>query len=257
MKIIYHPEFETPEYAQNPAAARGRIRCIMEELENLSELNFLEPKPAEIDDLKLIHTKQHIDRIRRDEETLFEMASLAAGGAIEAAEIAYEGEPTFAVIRPPGHHASPDSCWGFCYFNNMSIAIEKLKKEGKIDSAYILDFDLHTGDGNINSLEHKTGIKILNPSSRDREDYLKEVEMDLEMAEDCDIIGVSAGFDQHIEDWGGRLTTADFQRLGTLLKDFSKDKCEGRRFGILEGGYNHDVLGKNVASFIKGFQNSP
>ena len=185
---------------------------------------------------------------------LFNMASLAGGGSIKAAEIAFNGEPSFALIRPPGHHASPDSCWGFCYFNNMGIALEKLREEGKIDSAYVLDFDLHTGDGNINSISGKPGIKILNPTAGDREEYLDEVASDLENSKKCDIIGVSAGFDEHIEDWGGKLTTSDYKELGSMVKEFSDKKCEGRRFALLEGGYNHSVLGENVASFVEGFR---
>jgi acetoin utilization deacetylase AcuC-like enzyme len=56
---------------------------------------------------------------------LFEAASLAAGGAICAAEQALQGDAAFALIRPPGHHASANRAWGMCYFNNMAIAIKK------------------------------------------------------------------------------------------------------------------------------------
>ena len=104
----------------------------------------------------------HVSRIRQDDK-LFQIALLSAGGAISAAEIAFDGEPTFACIRPSGHHASPASCWGFCYFNNMGIALLKLSSEGKIKGAFILDFDAHTGDGTINVLSEYPEIKILNP----------------------------------------------------------------------------------------------
>ena len=99
-------------------------------------------------DILRAHTKRHYDYIKHD-PLLFELAALAAGGAILAAETAFNGEPSFAVIRPPGHHASADSCWGFCYFNNISISLLKLFSEGKINSAFVLDFDLHTGEGYI------------------------------------------------------------------------------------------------------------
>lgn len=255
MKIVYHEEFEDPNYSNDPAASEGRIKSIREELEKIPDLEFIRPEPADIEDLKLIHANSHIEGVRRN-DLLFRTASLAAGGAIKAAELAYEREPTFALIRPPGHHASPNSAWGFCFFNNMGIALEKLRKDGKIKSAYILDFDLHTGDGNINSLEGKSGVHILNPRSSDREDYLDEVSNDLEREYDFEIIGVSAGFDEHIEDWGGKLTTSDYRELGHMVRETSKGKCGGRRFALLEGGYNHDVLGKNVASFIEGFRDS-
>ncbi len=252
MKIIYHEDFKNSKYASNPAASSGRIETIVEELEKHPKYDFVEPKPASKEDLELIHTQSHIEKIENRNNLLFNTAKLAAGGSIKAAEIAHEGEPTFALVRPPGHHASPNSAWGFCYFNNMGIAIERLNEDNKIESAYILDFDLHTGDGNINALESKPGIKILNPRSGEREDYIQEVKNDLEESSGFDIIGVSAGFDEHVEDWGGKLTTEDYEELGKLVKKFAEEECQGKRFAILEGGYNHNVLGINVVSFLKG-----
>lgn len=254
MKIIYHPEFENSNYSSDPAAKEGRIECIKVELEKYSDFDFIKPEPASTDDLKLIHSESHIDGIKRRGNLLYRLASLAAGGSIKAAELAYEGEPSFALIRPPGHHASPNSAWGFCYFNNMGIALEKLRKAGKINTAYVLDFDLHTGDGNINSIGNKTGVYILNPRSAEREGYLKEISKDFEKSNRFDIVGVSAGFDEHVEDWGGKLTTSDYREIGKMVNEFSEEKCQGRRFAILEGGYNLEVLGKNVASFLEGFR---
>ncbi len=255
MKIIYHEDFENLKYASDPAASEGRIESIREELDEVNRFEFLKPEPAGVEDLKLVHTDSHINRVSKRGDLLFKTASLAAGGAIKTGEVACGKEPAFGLIRPPGHHASPSSAWGFCYFNNMAIAIMKLMEKGKINSAYILDFDLHTGDGNINALGKNPDIKILNPRSGDREDYIKEVSKSLSNSYGFDIIGVSAGFDEHVEDWGGKLTTSDYRTIGSMVKEFSVRECGGRRFAILEGGYNHEVLGKNVVSFLEGFRN--
>ena len=67
-------------------------------------------------------------------------------------------------------------------------ALLKLKSEGKINSAFILDFDLHTGDGNINILQRDKDIKIHNPSSNNEFDYLKLVKNRLDSIENVDII---------------------------------------------------------------------
>ena len=91
------------------------------------------------------------------------MASLSAGAAIKAAQIAYTGTPTFACLRPPGHHAYRSSGWGYCHFCNMAIALLKLKQQKLIESAFILDFDAHTGDGTIDCLSEWKSVKILNP----------------------------------------------------------------------------------------------
>ena len=159
-------------------------------------------------------------------------------------------EPCFGLIRPPGHHASADSACGFCYFNNMAIALEKLKRDGKIKSAYVLDIDLHYGDGNVNILEHKEYVTVVNVESHRREAYLESVAEELE---DCraDIIGISAGFDYHEKDWGGLLKTEDYLEIGRQVRTAAR-RCGGGCFAILEGGYNHRVLGENVLALIKG-----
>ncbi|TFH42068.1 MAG: histone deacetylase family protein [Chrysiogenales bacterium] len=184
------------------------------------------------------------------------MASLAAGGAILAAERAFSGHPSFAVIRPPRHHASADSCWGFCFFNNMAVSLLRLFIEGKIGSAFVLDFDLHTGDGTINILEGRIDglrVSILNPYAGDPAAYLYEVEEWMESLGRIDIFAASAGFDQGIDDWGNLLSADDYRALGRLMKEYSMKLCEGRRYALLEGGYNHDAMGAHVGAFCEGF----
>jgi acetoin utilization deacetylase AcuC-like enzyme len=179
---------------------------------------------------------------------------LAAGGAILAAEKAFGGQPAFGLIRPPGHHASPHSCWGFCYFNNIAIAIKKLLSEEKIQGALILDFDLHFGDGTSNTFSGSPSVSYFHPEGTRREGFLEEIQRCLRTEKHFDIIGISAGFDRHEEDWGGLLKTEDYFTIGKWAKEISLERCQGRRFGVLEGGYNHSVLGRNVKSFLQGLR---
>jgi len=256
MKIVFHKRFYNSGYAMDPAAAPGRLEGIIDLLSKNEDYEFIKPNPATKEDILRAHTERHLSYILRD-PLLFELASLAAGGAIMAAEEAYSGNPTFAVIRPPGHHASTDSCWGFCYFNNISISLLKLFSERKIKSAFVLDFDLHTGDGNINILsfrEEEFRIKILNPETSGRTGYIKEVQDYMEELDNIDIFVASAGFDQGIDDWGHLLYPEDYDELGKLMKVYSKKLCKGRRYALLEGGYNHEVLSQNVNSFCQGFK---
>jgi Deacetylases, including yeast histone deacetylase and acetoin utilization protein len=246
MKVVYSEEYKQV-YSPDPASNPGRIEAI--EFALAGKVDYIEPQTADEKDIAVVHTDRHIAEVRR--EGVYDIAALAAGGAIKAAQIGL-AEPCFAVIRPPGHHASANSAWGFCYFNNVAIALEKLKREGKIKKAFLLDFDLHVGDGNINILGGKGYVTILNPSGQNRNEYLKVVQNSLAKT-DADMIAVSAGFDNHENDWGGLLKTEDYKYMGKLVCETAQ-RNKGGSFGILEGGYNHAVLGKNVLAFIEGLE---
>ena len=249
MKVIFHPRFYEA-YTSDPAAAAGRMEPMVKALEK--EHEFVEPGPASETDLGRVHGKGHIQSVK-GEPQVYEVGILAAGGAILAGEMAFDGQPAFGLIRPPGHHASPHSCWGFCYFNNIAIAIKRLMSEDKIKHALILDFDLHFGDGTSNTFSGSTSVSYFHPEGTRREGFLEEVQRCLQTQRPYDIIAVSAGFDRHEEDWGGLLKTGDYLTIGKWAKEASLERCRGRRFGVLEGGYNHSVLGRNVKSFLQGF----
>jgi acetoin utilization deacetylase AcuC-like enzyme len=247
MKIVYHPRYEAV-YAGDPAAKAGRMENILIELPHQCEL--VTPEPAPLTAIQLVHTNWHIASVQKMSAT-YDIALLAAGGAVKAAGIAVAGEPSFGLIRPPGHHASPDHCWGFCFFNNMAISIAKLRQDGKIDNAVILDIDIHFGDGTENIFDTIPEVEYYHPEGRGRKDFVDSIATFLD-SHKADIIAVSAGFDRHEDDWGGQLTTEDYHTIGQLVKDFSDKVCLGRRYGLLEGGYNHEVLGRNVSAFIEG-----
>ncbi len=243
MKIVFHDKF-FQVYTMDPAASAGRMESIVLELK---DYEFVEPEPASEEDILLVHTNRHLNYVKRD-SLVYEMALLSAGGAIKAAEISFS-EPAFAAIRPPGHHASPDSCWGFCYFNNVAIAIRKLMNEGKIKKAVIVDFDLHYGDGTANIFANDPNVTYFHMPGREIsriDEFLANL--------DYDIIAVSAGFDRHKDDWGRLLETEDYKKIGRIVKKWAIEKCNGRRFAVLEGGYNHAVLGKNVRAFVEGME---
>ena len=244
MKILFHNDFHQV-YTSDPAAAAGRMQSILNVISE--DYEFLEPTPANEEDIIAIHTLPHVDYVKRI--GLYNISSLAAGGAIQAAFIGLK-EPCFALIRPPGHHASAERSWGFCYFNNMAIALERLKREKAINRAFVLDIDLHFGDGTVNIFREKDYVTVFNVSANNREGYLKAVEQELK-EQQSDIIGISAGFDNHKDDWGGLLETQDYTTIGEMVRE----TCETKRcgcFAILEGGYNHQVLGHNVAALLQG-----
>ena len=249
MKVVFHEDYRKV-YSSDPVAAPGRIEAILREL---MDLELVEPEPAGESDVQLVHTPSHISYVKGMPQ-VYEVALLAVGGAIKASEIALEREPAFAVIRPPGHHASRDSCWGFCYFNNIAVSVEKLRVEGRIRKAVIVDIDLHYGDGTADIFAGVPEVIYHHVALGDGETFLSDLGRFLDSIRECDIVAVSAGFDRHKEDWGEMLETEDYRRAAEIIRKFSRRKCEGRRYAVLEGGYNHATLGRSVRAFIEGFR---
>jgi len=247
MKVVYHPRYEEV-YSSDPASRAGRMEAILKEVSPHFEVIMAEP--ATVEDIRLVHSDEHITYIQRMGLT-YEVALLAVGGAIKTAELAVSGEPSFGLVRPPGHHASRNHCWGFCFFNNMAISIAKLRKENRIKKALIVDIDLHFGDGTDNVFRGVSDVIYFHPEGQDRRTFAESISQFLGQVR-ADVVAVSAGFDRHEHDWGGLLKTEDYETIGKLVKGFAQRVCRGRRYGVLEGGYNHDVLGKNVKALLEG-----
>ncbi len=250
MKVVYNKRY-CDVYASDPAAQPGRIESIYEELHG--HFNFVAPEPASEKDVLLIHGQSHVENVKTHPLT-YEIALLAVGGAIKASEIALEGEPAFGLIRPPGHHAQRDSCWGFCYFNNIAVSIERLRHRSSIEKALIVDIDLHFGDGTASVFAGNSDIAYFHVNGMNRENYLSNLSEFLETSKNYDVLAVSAGFDRHQQDWGGLLTTNDYFAIGKMVREAASRKCNERRYAVLEGGYNHAVLGKNVKAFLQGME---
>jgi len=248
VRIIYHSDY-AGHYSTASCEMPDRVLSIMDSFRK--RYTVVEPKPCSEDDILLCHSagllkaEQH-DAIR------YEVAALSAGGAIEAARLAMEGYVTFAVIRPPGHHANPDHNWGFCFFNNMGIAVKRLIEDGMIKKGVILDIDLHFGDGTEAIFNNDKNVKVINIQASVPDAFLSATEESLKEIDSADIIGISAGFDQYEKDWGANLSTADYRSIGVMSGGFAKRKTGGRIFILLEGGYYIPDLGKNAEALLQG-----
>jgi acetoin utilization deacetylase AcuC-like enzyme len=251
MKLVYDERFRDSGYAEDNAAMPGRMEAALNGLAP-GPWDLVAPMPATVEQLLLAHDGTFVRQVTKDEPR-FAMASLAAGGAILAGRLAHGGDPVFACVRPPGHHASRMGAWGHCTFSNVALALLVLRAEGRIASAFVIDIDAHTGDGTRDVLAAWPQAEIFNPFAPTAGEYLDLVEARLTAIERTDIIAVSAGFDAYRLDVGHKLETQDFKRIGTLVRKAAMRLCRGRRFAVLEGGYYLQDLGANVLAFCQGF----
>ncbi|GAB4247388.1 histone deacetylase family protein [Deferrisoma sp.] len=246
MHIVWSERF-LEEYTGDPAARAGRLEPTVGALEGFGE--WVEPSPAPEEAVLRCHTADHLDWVRRC--GVWEIAALAAGGAIEAARLARKA-PAFALVRPPGHHASRHRAWGFCYLNNLAIALADRRASGDLERALVLDIDLHFGDGTVNILGSEPWVAIGNPEGMTRDEFLRQVANALAGFEG-DWIAVSAGFDRHARDWGGLLETEDYGAIGRMV-GLRARALGASCFAVLEGGYNPAAMAEAARRFCEGIE---
>jgi acetoin utilization deacetylase AcuC-like enzyme len=142
-----------------------RIAVLLDALEQLPDEGVVRiaPRPATLDELRAVHTREHIARIAAtagvahtpfDADTqagprTYEIALLAAGGFLEVLDAILDGRADngLALVRPPGHHAESDRAMGFCFFNNIAIGARHLRRRRGIRRVLIVDWDVHHGNG--------------------------------------------------------------------------------------------------------------
>jgi len=242
--------------------------------------SFQQAESSSEEDLLLVHTKSFLKKVKEnrffDADTpnidhIYDYAILSAGGAAEAMKKALEEEPSFSLLRPPGHHAGKDYLGGFCYFNNMAIAVARALE--KVKKVAILDFDGHHGNGTEDiflgdkrvvylSLHQYPAYPGTGQASRENcldyplspgtgeEKYLQAFTEGLQKVKkfDAALIGVSAGFDGYKEDGllSLELEVKTYYEIGKAIKDLGRP-C----FALLEGGYSSD-LPLCVYQFLQG-----
>lgn len=266
-------------YGQWHIEGPERVRKAAEVLKGLG-YEFLKPEPASEDDLLRVHDTDYVWNVKKslvaDPDTpaydnIFEFARFSAGGAILAAKVG-----GFSIMRPPGHHAGRNGAAlgaytrGFCYFNNIAVAVKHLDRR-----TLILDIDGHHGNGTqeiflgdkkvtyVSLHRHPnypgTGVvseaNCLNfplPPDCGDEVHIKTLDkalssVDVEMFE---VVAVSAGFDTHVGDLASLgLTEKGYRKIGKRIAGLGKPT-----FFVLEGGYQGENIGKDIDELLKAFE---
>ena len=155
-------EHDTGNHVEN-AQRLVATMSLLEETHLKDNLILLPPRAATVDEISAVHAKEYISSIQSqaekgggwlDADTVmssgsYQAAIYAAGGALTAVEAVMnrQVDNAFALVRPPGHHAT---CWqamGFCLFNNIAIAAKYALANYDIERVLIIDFDVHHGNG--------------------------------------------------------------------------------------------------------------
>jgi len=272
--------YEIPGHPEHPMRVQESLKHLQIHLPNSI---FEEPLPAPLEKIQVVHSPSVIQSVQNesfiDMDTpsavgIYQASLLASGAALQASKEALLGIPVFSLMRPPGHHATPDQSMGFCYFNAMAVAVSDLIRSGKAKRVAIFDLDCHHGNGTeafcLGKLEYLyislhqspgypgTGLvsqdNCLNyplPTGTKEGVYFPTMERAMEKIRlfKPDVVGVSMGFDTYEHDplteFG--LKQQDYLRMGQMLKSMNLPL-----FALLEGGYDKD-LPILIEIFLKGW----
>jgi acetoin utilization deacetylase AcuC-like enzyme len=309
--IVYDPVFlkhNTGEHLESPCRLKSTISRLGE-TKLLDRLVAVSPCAATEADLTLIHYPQYIHKIKQiaesgggelDSETIisadsYEAAIYAVGGTIRAVDAVMDGQvdQAFALVRPPGHHATPGQGMGFCLFNNIAIAAKHLLTRRKVERLAIIDFDVHHGNGTQTAFYsdprvlyaslHQyplypgtghmaetgvgeaagTKVNIPLPAGCGDAEYLLAFEKVIVPSIrrfDPQFILVSAGYDSH---WLDTISTMQvsiegFVKMIHTIRSIAREVCNNRLVLVLEGGYNLVALPASIeATFSELLGNEP
>jgi acetoin utilization deacetylase AcuC-like enzyme len=279
----------------------ARMDAVLQGLHLAGLLPFcrlIPPRPATDEELLRVHSPAYLAQVQADVESgRYELstgdtaigpeseriARLAAGGVLAAVEAVLAGQVAnaFAVVRPPGHHASAERGMGFCIYNNIAVAARHLQAVHGLVRVLILDWDVHHGNGTQDIFaadpsvlfcsSHQapfypgTGdaadrgigagegftVNIPLPAGTTGPELLAAWHAQILPAADAfapQFVLISAGFDSRREDplGGFQLLDADFATLTRLAMDLAQRHAGGRLVSALEGGY--DLPGLAAAS---------
>ena len=294
-------EHDTGLHPENSDRLRD-IMMVLEESGVKAQLTAILPREATFEELGQVHSPMYISSVKAraklgggwlDADTpispaSYRVALYAAGGGMRAVEAVMGGEvaTAFALVRPPGHHATRDHAMGFCLFNNIAITARRALEKYSLKRILIVDFDVHHGNGTQDTFyadprvlyfsTHQSPfypgsgevaeigrdegkgftVNVPLPGGCGDEEYLRvynEILVPLALTFNPQLVLVSAGYDAHWKDTisAMQLTTTGYAQLVHILQDVVEETCGGKLVFVLEGGYHLDGLQESVKAVLK------
>lgn len=301
--IITHTDCLKHEMGQGHPESPARLEAIMAALKHapwIKEIDWQQAPRATQEQLARVHPVPYIDSIfqaspkegyvRLDPDTVMNPHTLsaalyAAGAQIAAVDLAFSKSDKrtskiFCLVRPPGHHAEPDTAMGFCFFNNIAVGVAHALAQYNCKRVAIIDFDVHHGNGTETmftkdprvcfwssfqhpfypgaALEGKPAHIHLRPlqAGTSGQEFRQRVDSELipileNFQPEC--LFISAGFDAHRLDPLANLSleASDYVYITKAVCKIANQYASGRIISTLEGGYHLQALSESVTAHIE------
>lgn len=301
--LDHQPPFSHPE---QPARV-SEVLALLEQSGILDRLTRLPVTPATRGQIERVHTSAYLDRVERivqegggylDMGNTFASpgswaaVAAASGAAIGAVDAVLTGgmDASFALVRPPGHHAPPGRAMGFCILNHAAIAAAHAIAEHGLTRILLVDFDVHHGNGTQDCFYDSPQVLYFSThqspaypftgamedtGTRAGEGYTVNVPLPPDVGEagflqafdtvlrplahryQPELVIVSAGYDAHwrnssyVQGIRERLTVRGLSALSQSLQEIADTHCPGKLVGILEGGYDLESLAYGVLGTLR------
>ncbi len=274
----------------------------------LSNLTPLSTSAAPVEAITRVHSPELVQRVKAISERgggeagefapagalTYEVALLSAGGAIAAVDSVMSGRVhnAYALLRPPGHHATPDQAMGFCFFNNVAIAARHLQDQYGLTRVAIVDWDVHHGNGTQATFLEDPGVLFISvhqedwfpadsgpadergqgsgsgftvniplPAGTGNAGYLSafdRVIIPVLRTFQPEFILVSAGQDASGVDPLARMSVSSsgFRMMAASVQALANEICEGRLVACHEGGYSQGYSPVCTHAVVEGLSDT-